>query len=96
MTMPAMAPPDMAFEELTVGVDVFDAWGADFELSVVLALDKEVERRLALDDDVVIDEELLTKLVRLESIVKLAVRPVTFVQREFGVPIPKTKLTAAH
>ena len=66
---------------------------ADFVLLVLEVLD------VAVAVDVLVAVELvplLTKLERLGSVVKTPVRPVTLTQRLFGVPVPVTKLTAAH
>jgi hypothetical protein len=62
-------------------------------------VDVEVEVEVEVDVDVVVVAVELVVLATLErsgSVVNTAVRPVTLVQSWFGVPVPGTKLTAAH
>ena len=65
-------------------------------LEAVLDVPVPVPVPVAVDVVVPVGWVPLTKLERLGSVVKTAVRPVTLWQAWSGVPVPATKFTAAH
>lgn len=67
-------------------------------LLAVLVLDDVLEAVVLLEVPVTVPVVFvpLSVLSRTESVVNEAVKPETFVQALFGVPVPETKLTAEH